>query len=136
MKRLFFIFILVIALLLPAAAAAASLQWDLDQTARDRTEGYVLYFTDGTTDYTKTFLKSETVVNTTDGVVRYENLEANCNLHPGIEYTFELTRYNSTEESAHSNSVAWTRPAYSPPTDQLPDPVSPAPSGVNGMGVE
>ena len=121
--------------LLPLSVSAVSIQWDLDAD-HSRANGYTVYYSDGTADYNKTFLVSETVVNEQEGTVRYENIEENLNLHPGVEYTFTLTRYNEVMESDHSNSVAWTRPSYNPPTDQLPDPVSPAPSGVNGLGVE
>lgn len=132
MKRLA---ILLGIILLPASVAAATLSWDYDSDY-DRVDGYTVYFSDGENDYNYTFPQSEVTVDETNGKVSWGPIEENLNLHYGVEYTITLQRYNDAQASVESNSVTYTRPTYSPPTDQLPDPVTSEPSGPEGMGVE
>lgn len=126
--------LIILILLFPATVAAANLTWDYDEAARSDTDGFTLYFSDGTNNYTKTFLVSETTVEGTS--VSWPDVEEKCNMHPGVEYQMSLARYNSTAESVASNTITYTMEAYNPPPDALPDPVTSEPAGVNGIGVE
>lgn len=131
MKKL--LITILLTLLFPLVVSAASLSWDYVEDDRSRTDGFVVYFSDGTNNYQKPFLKEETVI---DGQrVLYQDIDNNLNLHSGIEYSFTLTRYNSTTESEHSNEVTYLRPTYLPPEENLPDPVS-YPQSPGGITIE
>lgn len=133
MKRI--LAILITMVLLPAMAWAVNLQWTYDE-AHDITTGFTVYYSDGQADYNKSFPKQETTVNEAEGWVEWPDIEQGMNLHPGVEYDIWLVRYNETGKSEASNIISYTREAYVPPTDQLPDPVSPSPSsGVDGLEV-
>ena len=131
MKKLILAFLLVLFITVPAFAA--SLVWNYD-AGHDVSIGYTVYFTDGVKNYNKTFLVADCIVNGTE--VRYDNIETILKLHYGVQYTFELARYNDAGESGHSNSITWTRNAYVPPTDSLPGDVGGTPSSAGSLGIQ
>ena len=127
--------ILIAFLLLTGSALAADLAWDYDEY-HDLTDGFTVHFTDGTEEYTYTFPVQETVV---DGeTVSWGPIEDPLNLHPGVEYTINLARYNDAGSSGVEGQapVTYTLEVYSPPPNRLPDgPVS-SPSGAEGLRIE
>ena len=90
-----------------------------------------------TTGYTLYFYKTDTPATVynksiTGSTVRTMTLDDNL-FAPGASYTFYMTAYNATAESAKSSNAVWTRPgqAYTPPTDKLPSVVYVGPNGVS-----
>ena len=102
-------------LLTASMACAATLQWD-----HDGADGFIVYYTDGTSNF-----------NYTVGDVRTCDTGL-LNLIPGVEYTFHVTAYNETAESGPSNTVIWTRTVFEPPANLLPV-VEDAPDNPNGL---
>lgn len=135
MKRFmpFFVGLCLMGLLLPVLAFGASLQWDDPGAEWDSIVGYTIYFSDGTEDFNKTELKGN--LTRADGSVTYADIDNNLNLHYGIEYTFYITAYNDSGESGPSNTVTYTREAYVPPLDHLPEAVVSSPQSATGLGV-
>lgn len=100
--------ILVALLFLLVAVAishAATLTWNAPPEPVD---GYVVHYTDQTNDYTYN-AGSQTTCDID-----------NLNFVIGVEYTLNVTAYNSIGASDPSNSVVWTQTAYTPPPDSIP----------------
>ena len=128
--------ILTLAFLLIASTAfAASLAWDYDEY-HDQTDGFIVHFTDGAEDYTYTFPATEAVVE--GETVTWGPFEEPLNLHPGVEYTMNLARYNDAGSSGveGQDPVMYTVEAYSPPPNRLPDGVISAPSGAGNLRID
>ena len=122
-------------LLIASTAFAADLAWDYDEY-HDVTDGFTIYFTDGAEDYTYTVPAAETVVE--GETVAWGPIEEQLNLHPGVEYTFNIDRHNDSGSSGVEGQtpVIYTVEAYSPPPDRLPDgPVS-SPPGARGLRID
>ena len=110
---------------------AASLAWDYDEY-HEVTDGFTAIYSDGTDTFYKSFPVEDVII---DGeTVKYDDFERHLNLSPGVEYTINLERYNDTDRSGVEGQtpVVYTREAYEPPFDQLPDAL-PAPSGVGNL---
>ena len=122
-------------LLVANTAAAASLAWDYDEY-HDQTDGFIVHFTDGTEEYTYTFPITEAVVE--GETVTWGPIEEPLNLHPGVEYTMNLARYNDAGSSGveGQDPVVYTLEAYSPPPNRLPDGVISAPSGAGNLRID
>jgi len=111
MKKLLFA-LAIIAFALTAQAADVTFTWDHDG---QNVDGFTLYFwqtNQPTTVYNKTV---------SDGAAR-SMLIAEYYFAQGIEYSFEMTAYNTYGESDRSNRLLWTRDGtpFSPPADSLP----------------
>lgn len=126
MKRLtlaILVFIFGAIFLSLSVAQASSLAWDYPDDW-DNIDGYTVHYSDTGSDYTKSFLKSET---TNDGeTVTYADIEENLNLQPGVDYDAYLTAYNSESVSDASNSIVMSGPdiaTYTPPEDSLPQDI-------------
>lgn len=104
-------------LLIASPTMAASLAWD-HPAEWEIIEGYTVYFTTGTEEYTKTLAKID--VETDGAEVRYVGIEEKLSLEAGVQYAFHLTAFNSQGESGPSNTVEYTHPAHTPPEDNLP----------------
>ena len=107
-------------LLLTASAHAADLAWDYDEY-HALTDGFVVHFTDGVEQYNYTFLKDDAIV---DGdTVSWGPIADRLQLKPGVEYTFQLERYNAETTSgvAGQAPVAYMVPGFAPPADKLPE---------------
>jgi hypothetical protein len=126
--------LLIILLLISATAQAADLTWDYDAAQNSITKGYTVYFSDGTNQYNKSFLKEETVV---DGAAqKVTEIESKLNLKHGTQYSFSLTRYNDSGVSDPSNTALWTRLGYVPPADVLPVAPTGSPNQTINLKVE
>ena len=119
MKNLLILLVTAI-LLFAGQVMAESLEWDASIGA----DGYTAYFTDGTKNYNYTIIGQ---VNTT---ASFDTLH----IPYGIEITYYVTAYNEAGESGPSNTVTYTRGAYVPPEDSLPD-ASLEPSGSDNLVV-
>ena len=118
MRKLFFAMLFF--LFFTSYGFAATLVWDFDEY-HDKSVGYTVYFTDGEENFNYSFTVDQTEVVVVDGQqVHFDNVENRLNLHYGVEYELYLTRYNDMGESDPSNTITYTRPAYSPPTNHLP----------------
>jgi len=111
MKKLL-ITLAIIACTFTAQAADVTFTWDHDG---QNVAGFTLYFwqtNQPTTVYNKTIN-----VGTERTMAMAEQYFAQ-----GVEYSFEMTAYNSYGESERSNRLLWTRDGtpYSPPADTLP----------------
>ena len=126
--------VLVMALLLPVLAFPATLQWDDPGAEWEEIIGYTVYFTDGTENYNKTVLASELIHDGT--FVTYADIDDKLNLQYGVEYTIYIAAYNDGGESGPSNNVIYTREAYTPPLDHLPEAVVSSPQSATGLGVQ
>jgi len=127
--------IALLVMTIASTAYAADLAWDHDEY-HDLTDGFTIYFTDGTEDYTYTFPVEEAVV---DGdTVKWGPIEDRLNLHPGVEYSFNMDRHNASGTSGidGQDPVTYEVAAYIPPPNRLPEPVSPEPSEANGLRIE
>jgi len=134
MKTIAFITgICLMALLLPVLAFGASLQWDDPGVEWDTITGYTVYFSDGIGDFNKSEITGDLI--RADGSVTYTDIDNKLNLHYGIEYTFYITAYNESGESGPSNTVTYTREAYVPPLDHLPEAVVSSPQSATGLGI-
>ena len=91
-----------------SAASALHIAWDYDRYHAMADE-YTLYVAEGRDERTYVFSVEETMVRAS--AVILEDIDYLLNLHPGIEYTFKLTRSNELGESGFSNEVTHTIPA-------------------------
>jgi len=109
MRRLFYFFIglCLIALILPVLTFGATLQWEACTGAT----GYNIYYTVNEVDY---------IHYNNGNLVRCRDIDNTLNLPYGVEVTFHVTAYSVAGESGASNTVTYTRTAYTPPTDNLP----------------
>ena len=99
-------------------AFAADLAWDYPGDW-GMIEGYTVYFTDGSDDFTLTVSKDELVV---DGdLVLLTGIEDRLNLQYGVEYDLYITAHNMAGESGPSETVTHGRMTFFPPGDSLPD---------------
>lgn len=109
MFKRFFIISVSFALLC-SSAIAARIEWD---ASSGLVEGYVVYFSDGTENYTYH----------AGPELGVDNIEDTLNLTPGVAYTFTVKAYNSYVFSDDSNSVEYTKPGIVIPNDVLPGDV-------------
>lgn len=104
MKRILFILCLV---LFTLPAFAAKLLWE---PSSGDVKGYVVYFSDGTENYTYH----------AGPALEVDNIEDTLNLVPGTAYTFTVKAYNDYMLSDDSNSVSFTKPGVVIPENTLP----------------
>ena len=135
MKTMYLLFAALVFLMLAGTLRAADLAWDYDEQ-HELTQGFTVYFTDGTEDYNYTFPANEAVVE--GGMVKWGPIEDRLNLNPGVEYTFNLSRYNATGTSGIEGQtpVSHEVGAYVPPTDRLPDAPALSPGQAGGLKIE
>jgi hypothetical protein len=117
-KILSLVMLIAIILFAGEVLAATGLAWD---ASTGSPLNYTVYYAEGTSVGT-TFNK--TVPSSVTGV-----LFTALNISPGKTYTFIVRASNAAGESANSNSVTYSAPAFSPPTDVLPV----APPAVSGV---
>ena len=112
--------ILLALLLLTASAHAADLAWDYDEY-HALTDGFVVHFTDGETDYNYTFPADDAIVD--DETVSWGPIADRLQLKPGVEYTFQLERYNAETSSGVEGQapVMYAVPGFKPPSNKLPE---------------
>ena len=132
MKKLISVFMFI--MLFASISYSADLVWDYD-VRHELTQGFTVYFTDGTEDYNYTFPVGEAVVE--GDVVKWGPIEDRLNLHPGVEYTINLSRYNATGTSGIEGQtpVSHEVSAYVPPTDHLPDAPVLSPGQAGGLRI-
>jgi len=124
MKKLFICFIVVFMMFFAGSAFAVTLQWDKD--TNPNIEGFTIYW--GVTQgenyiYNKSILPGdlvETVDNEVD-VVRY-TIDDNLFEYGGTYY-FVVQAYSEAGASGFSNEAVYNKLSYTPPADNLPDPV-------------
>ena len=103
--------ILICCLVLFAAPAfAVKLLWE---PSTGSVKGYVVYFSDGTDNYTYHAGQA----------IEVDNIEDTLNLVPGVAYTFTVRAYNDYMFSEDSNSVGYTKPGVVVPENTLPGDV-------------
>lgn len=112
-------FIIILAIILcafSAQAADVSVTWQWEQGDGAAADGFIVYFSDGTTTWNKTIR---------DGSAR-QWVTPEETFPPGVELSFWGTAYCAWAESAESARVAWTREGepYTPPDDNLPQPTT------------
>ena len=105
MKRLLIVlFILCFA----GFASAADLKWD---ASTGEVDGYNVYFTDGTNDFS----------HPVGDVTEVPDIDNTLNLLPGKTYVFTVTAWNIMGESGRSNEAAYEMTAvYTPPAQNIP----------------
>ena len=119
MKRFLSIISFVIFLFIAVSPVSAdwALQWTppvIDETHGAPT-GYTIYFTDGTNMWNIS-------VPATEGATA-EMLDVFLlNIPYNTELTYTVVAYNNGGPGEPSEPVTWTRPAFEPPADILPDP--------------
>lgn len=100
MKKLFIVLFMLF--FVTTSVTAKSLKWD----PAVRAEGYIVYYTDGDTNWNKNV-----------GNVSIVDIQE-FNLTPGDTYSFHVTAYNSTGESDKSNTLKYLMTS-SIPTDNI-----------------
>ena len=124
MKKFFVLAIMLFAI--PAFSAAVI--WEHNGV---NTVGYTLYYWQ-TPAPTNVYTKS-----VTGSTVRHMILDDNY-FAPGVEYSFEMTAYNTIGESVRSATATWTREGviYGPPADKNPSIMYMKPSGVDSIVIQ
>lgn len=124
MKKLVVMAIMLFAI--PAFSATAL--WEHDGV---NTVGYTLYFWQSDAPAT---VYNKSIVGST---IRQMEIDDNL-FAPGVEYSFQITAYNTYNESDRSNTAKWTREGfvYGPPNDNLPSILYMKPSGVDSIVIQ
>jgi hypothetical protein len=104
---------------------AAVLSWDYPSNSQWKSvEGYNIYYSDPAGEqFNKTISKSDICMNPDSTRILYEDIEDRLHLQYNVEYTLQVTAFNTKEESDKSNSATYTRDGYSPSVDKLPPAV-------------